>query len=80
MDNRIHYQETAQNTNELGEKFSGDLSIFDSQIVTSKEQIRNVKVKYIIYVIEQDFYVIVYDKTLQECMLEKYCQNNNNNV
>lgn len=72
----MQYQETAKDLLELKEKFGNDLSIFNSQIVTSEDQIQNnLKIKYIIYLESADFYIVVYDQFLKEALLERQIKN-----
>ena len=72
----MQYQETAKDLLELKEKFGNDLSIFNSLIVTSEDQIQNnLKIKYIIYLESADFYIVVYDKFLKEALLERQIKN-----
>lgn len=74
----MQYQETAKDLLELKEKFGNDLSIFNSQIVTSEDQIQNnLKIKYIIYLELADFYIVVYDQFLKEALLERQIKGGN---
>lgn len=68
----MEYQEEVSDVRMLNEKFGEDLVTWDTQVVTSTAQMKNYPVKYIIKVLENNIYIVVYDRTLKERMREMY--------
>lgn len=65
----IEAQESAKNKEEFNEKYSNDLSVFNSMVITQMSQIPEEykdKIKYIIKCDWIECYVVVFDVTIKE--------------
>ena len=65
----IETQESAKNKEEFNEKYSNDLAIFNSMVITQMSQIPEEykdKIKYIIKCDWIECYVVVFDVTIKE--------------
>ena len=76
----IETQEVAKDKDEFNEKYSNDLSIFNSLVILEMNQVpenyKN-KIKYIIKCEWVECYVVIFDQTIQEAMAERKMVNDN---